>query len=71
MPPKIGEWARRANSTIISIGFDYTAFWLVPAILEDPKHLGQLFKFTYQLKTEKVKATKNAGRLFLKIFRRH
>jgi plasmid replication initiation protein len=40
---------------------------LVAQILGDPKHLDQLFKFTYQLKTDKVKATKNPGGLFLKI----
>jgi plasmid replication initiation protein len=40
---------------------------LVTSILDDPKHLDQLFKFTYQLKTDKVKATKNPGGLFLKI----
>ena len=40
---------------------------LVASIFADPKHLDQLFKFTYQLKTEKVKATKNPGGLFLKI----
>ena len=40
---------------------------LVGSILGDSKHLDQLFKFTYQLKTDKVKATKNPGGLFLKI----
>jgi hypothetical protein len=40
---------------------------LVPTILGNPKHVDQLFKFTYQLKTDKVKATKNPGGLFLKI----
>ena len=40
---------------------------LVAQVLGDPKHLDQLFKFTYQLKTDKVKATKNPGGLFLKI----
>ena len=40
---------------------------LVATILGDAKHLDQLFKFTYQLKTDKVKATKNPGGLFLKI----
>jgi len=34
---------------------------LVATILGDPKHLDQLFKFTYRLKTDKVKATKNPG----------
>ena len=40
---------------------------LVATILGDVKHLDQLFKFTYQLKTDKIKATKNPGGLFLKI----
>ena len=40
---------------------------LVATILGDPTHVDQLFKFTYQLKTDKVKATKNPGGLFLKI----
>ena len=40
---------------------------LVATILGDAKHIDQLFKFTYQLKTDKVKATKNPGGLFLKI----
>lgn len=38
---------------------------LVATILGDPKHLDQLFKFTNQLKTDKVKAPKNPGELFL------
>lgn len=40
---------------------------LVATILGDTNHLDQLFRFTYQLKTDKVKATKNPGGLFLKI----
>ena len=40
---------------------------LVAAVLGDAAHLDQLFKYTYQLKTEQVKATKNPGGLFLKI----
>lgn len=40
---------------------------LVARILDDAKHLDQLFKFVYQLKTDKLKATKNPGGLFLKI----
>ena len=40
---------------------------LVATILGEAKHLDQLFKFTYHLKTDKIKATKNPGGLFLKI----
>ena len=40
---------------------------LVATILGDAKHLEQLFQFAYNLKTDKVKATKNPGGLFLKI----
>jgi len=36
-------------------------------ILETPKYLDALFAFTYQLKTNKLKATKNPAGLFLKI----
>ncbi|TPG59475.1 replication initiation protein [Hymenobacter nivis] len=40
---------------------------LVATVLSNAQHLEQLFKFTYQLKTDKIKATKNPGGLFLKI----
>lgn len=40
---------------------------LVAQILANPEHLDQLFKFSYQLRTEQVKVTKNPGGLFLKI----
>ena len=40
---------------------------LVKQILADPAHVDKLFKFVYQLKTDKVKATRNPGGLFLKI----
>ncbi|HEX8348863.1 MAG TPA: replication initiation protein, partial [Hymenobacter sp.] len=44
-----------------------TQLQLVATILGDAQHLDQLFKFAYQLITDKVKATKNSGGLFLKI----
>lgn len=40
---------------------------LVNKILTDNKLLSALFEFTYKLKTEKIKADKNPGGLFLKI----
>lgn len=40
---------------------------LIKQILDDPEHVDKLFKFVYQLKTDKVKATRNPGGLFLKI----
>ena len=40
---------------------------LVQEILDTPKHLEALFAFTYKIKTQKIKATKNPGGLFLKI----
>lgn len=40
---------------------------LVATVLGNAQHVDQLFKFIYQLKTDKVKATKNPGGLFLKI----
>jgi len=40
---------------------------LVDQILDDPKKLEQLFKFTYQLKTGQIKADTNPGGMFLKI----
>ena len=40
---------------------------LVVTILGDTHHLDKLFKFRYDLKTDKVKATKNPGGLYLKI----
>jgi plasmid replication initiation protein len=40
---------------------------LVSQILADSKHVDQLFKFVYQLKTGKVKPEKNPGGMFLKI----
>ncbi|WP_375379530.1 hypothetical protein [Hymenobacter volaticus] len=40
---------------------------LVQEILQSPKHLDALFAFVYKLKTDRIKATKNAGGLFLKM----
>ncbi len=40
---------------------------LVTQILDDSKLVDQLFKFIYDQKTDKVKVTKNAGGLFLKM----
>jgi plasmid replication initiation protein len=40
---------------------------LVEQVLTTPRHLDELFKFIYQLKTDKVKANRNPGGLFLKI----
>lgn len=40
---------------------------LIQQVLADPAHVDQLFKFVYQLRTDKVKATGNPGGLFVKI----
>lgn len=40
---------------------------LIDWILSDPKKLAELFSFTYKLKTDKIKADRNPGGLFLKI----
>ena len=40
---------------------------LVQQILQSPKHTDALFAFIYKLKTDKIKADKNPGGLFLKI----
>jgi len=40
---------------------------LIAKILTDPKLVTALFDFTYKLKTDKIKAEKNPGGLFLKI----
>ena len=40
---------------------------LVQDILQSPKHVDALFAFIYKLKTDKIKATKNPGGLFLKM----
>lgn len=40
---------------------------LVQEILQTPRHLDALFAFIYKVKTEKIKATKNPGGLFLKM----
>lgn len=40
---------------------------LIQRILTNTEYVDQLFKFIYQLKTDKVKATRNPGGLFLKI----
>lgn len=40
---------------------------LVEQILGDPKHVDQLFRFVFQLKTDKVKADKNPAGLFLRM----
>jgi plasmid replication initiation protein len=40
---------------------------LVQKILANPEYVDQLFKFVYQLKTDKVKGARNPGGLFLKI----
>lgn len=40
---------------------------LVQEILQSPKHTEALFAFVYKLKTDKIKADKNPGGLFLKI----
>ena len=57
--------ANAARQSLEQLGI--TQPQLVATILGYPKHLDQLFKFTCQLKTDKVKATKNPGGLFLKI----
>ena len=40
---------------------------LVQEILQSPKHTEALFAFIYKLKTDKIKADKNLGGLFLKM----
>jgi plasmid replication initiation protein len=40
---------------------------LMQDILESSKHVDALFSFIYKLKTDKIKATKNPGGLFLKM----
>jgi plasmid replication initiation protein len=40
---------------------------LVHEILQSPKHTDALFSFVYKLKTDKIKADKNPGGLFLKM----
>jgi plasmid replication initiation protein len=40
---------------------------LVQEIMQTTKHLDALFTFTYKLKTDKIKPTKNPGGLFLKM----
>ena len=54
-----------AQQTLEALGI--TQPQLVATILGDAKHLAQLFKFSYELKTDKIKANKNPGGLFLKI----
>ena len=54
-----------ARQHLASLGIIQTQ--LINQILSDPKHVDQLFKFAYQLKTDKIKATKNPGGMFLKI----
>lgn len=40
---------------------------LVQEITQSPKHIDALFAYMYKLKTDKIKATKNPGGLFLKM----
>ncbi len=54
-----------ARQHLASLGIVQTQ--LINQILGDPTHMDQLFKFIYQLKTDKIKATKNPGGMFLKI----
>jgi len=48
-------------------GLGITDPQLVEEILRNPKHLETLFGFVYKLKTDKIKADKNPGGLFLKM----
>lgn len=66
-PESEGERAKSAKQHLDTLGITHP--YLVGTILGDDEHLDHLFKFIYQLKTDKVKATTNAGGLFLKMRR--
>jgi len=54
-----------ARKHLIALGI--TESKLVQEILQTPKHVDALFAYMYKLKTDKIKATKNPGGLFLKM----
>ena len=66
-PESEGDRAKSARQHLDALGITHPH--LVATILGDDEHLDHLFKFIYELKTGKVKATTNPGGLFLKMRR--
>ena len=66
-PESEGDRAKSARLHLDALGITHPH--LVATILGDDEHLDHLFKFMYQLKTDRVKATTNPGGLFLKMRR--
>ncbi|GAA3985016.1 replication initiation protein [Hymenobacter antarcticus] len=64
-PPVTGDKVEAARQHLLNLGIIQPQ--LVAQILGDQKLKDQLFKFVYDHKTDKLKVTKNAGGLFLKM----